>query len=60
MQVSLIDATPGSPTEGQQLAIPGGPFTIQMNVGSGKLALNNVGGATLNKQYVLVVTGDAI
>lgn len=60
MQVSLIDATPGSPTIGQQLAIPGGPFTIQMNVGSGKLALNNVGGATLNKQYVIVVTGDAI
>jgi len=60
MQVSLIDATPGSPTEGQQLAIPGGPFTIQMNVGSGKLALNNVGGSTTNKQYVLIVTGDAI
>jgi len=60
MQVSLIDATPGSPTDGQQLAIPGGPFTIQMNVGSGKLALNNVGGTTINRQYVLVVTGNAI
>ena len=62
MQVQLIDAVPGSATEGQQLSSTAfaTPFTIQMNVGVGKLALNNVGASTVSKKYTMIITGPAV
>lgn len=62
MQVQLIDATPASGTLGMQVSSIAGatPFTIEMNVGVGKLALNNVGGTTVSKKYTMIITGPAV